>query len=257
MKILLTLNLLLFFFLSSIQTQAFAENRTTYYAKITSNNVFFYQTLDENAKLFEIPNSYFVLLTDNANDDFYAAKYGEMLGFVKKSEVVPMDGTPQNPYATNYSCRITSMSGLSLKSEPTFESETIENLEFLENKIYFYGKKQGQEFFPNSTDVWLYCKYSLNDTTKFGYVFSYYCDFSSNVKENKEYFNEITESLTFSQARLNNNGLTESIKAIIVLSVIIPCLIVTFTILTKGKNKQTKRAYRKKDYYELNENDLN
>ena len=235
---------------------ALAEERISFYAKITSSNVFFYQSTSENEKLFEIPNSYFVLLTEEANDEFYIAKYGDILGFVKKSEVTPMNGTPKSPYATKYTCRITSMSGLSLMSEPSFDSEKIENFDFLENKIYYYGKMQGQEFFPNSTDIWFYCKYSHDNSVKFGYIFSYYCDISSNIKENKEYFDEITEKLSFKSPSVNSSGLSDSIKAIIVLSVAIASLIVTYYILTKGK-KSKKRNNRKKDYYELSENDLN
>jgi len=235
-----------------------ADENLSYYAKITSSNIYFYNTCNEDDKLFEIPSSYFVLLTDDANEEFYSAKYGNILGYVKKNEVTPMNGSPINPYATKYNFRITSMSGLSLMKEATFESEEITNIDFLEDKIYFYGNFQGQEFFPNSTDIWHYCSYTKNNKTQYGYLFSYYCDFINELKTNDEYFEEITETLKFKIETVSSSGLSDSIKALIILAVIIPILIACYFFITpKKKKEKPKIIKRHKDYYELNESDLN
>lgn len=251
----LILTVILIFF-SLPPSFAKADSKLSYYAKITNDNVFFYSQTDEEAKLFEIPNSYFVLLTDNADDDFYQAKYADLIGFVKKNQVTPMNGTPSSPYASSTKCRVTSMSGLPMKESPTFESEDVCQLEFLENNVYYYGKKQGQEYFSNSTNIWYYCKAYSNENAKYGYIFSFYCDFVSNLRENTEYFEEITQSLVFSNVVQNSAGLSESLKAIIILSIAIPTLLVVYFFLTPKKKKKISHS-RKKDYYELSENDLN
>ena len=250
---------LLFVIFSSNLTYAQASDSLsyTYYAKATANNVFFYQSATEDAPLFEIPKSYFVLLIDDANDDFYKAIYGELTGYVKKEEVVAMNGTPQTPYATVHNIRITSMSGLSLQSQATFESTPITTLDFLESNIVYYGKLSGQEYFPNSSKTWYYCSFNENSKANFGYLFSYYCDLPSSIKPNEEYFEEITEKLIFKKPLLKSNGLSDTVKALIVLSVVIPSLLCLYFFLMPKKAKSKKIIRRKKDYYELNENDLN
>ncbi len=260
MKYLLSLSLLLVFFSPCKPTQTFASASLSYYAKVTTNGVFFYNHKNEESKQFEIPKSYFVLLTGDANEEFYSAKYGECEGFVKKSQVVAMDGTPNSPYATKFNFRITSMSGLPIFEEATFESEKILNLEFLEDDIFFYGKFQGQELFTNSTDIWYYCSYSQNNETKYGYVFSYYCDFISPISQNDEYFEEITEKLVFTPEIKPISSKNDTLNALIVLAVVIPVLICLYFFLTprKTNNKEKpKRAKRRSDYYELSESDLN
>ena len=240
------------------KTLALADESLCYYAKVTSSSTYFYNTCNEEDKLFEIPTSYFVLLTDDANEEFYSAKYGNCLGFVKKTEVTPMNGTPINPYANKYNFRITSMSGLPLLKKATFESEEILNIEFLEDNIFFYGNFQGQEFFPNSTDIWYYCSYTKNNKTEYGYVFSYYCDFINQVKANDEYFEEITGTLKFKIETISSSGLSDSVKALIILGVIIPVLIGCYFFITPRKKKDKPKIVRRhKDYYELNESDLN
>ncbi len=257
MKYILLLLLSTFSFCFDFQP-ATASGDLSYYAKILSPGTYFYSTCNDHDKLFELPTSYFVLLTDDAGEDFYSAKYGNCVGYVKKKEVSPMQGTPLKPYATSYNFRITSLSGLPLFQEATFESEEITNIEFLEDKIYFYGNFQGQELFSNSTDIWYYCSYTKNNKTEYGYVFSYYCDFINEIKNNDEYFEEITGNLTFKIDSISSPAMSDTVTAIIVLAVIIPLLIGLYFFLTPNKKKTKNKVVRRhKDYYELNESDLN
>lgn len=267
MKALLILSLLITIISQNqgIQTiKAEANTQSTYYAKITTDGNFFYEepsTSEEN-KLFVIPCSYFVLLIANANEDFYYAKYLDLYGYVKKDEVTPMDGVPKTPYA-NSTFRVFSQNGLSLQSQPNTESQTIGKIGFLENDVIYYGEKTGEEPFPESTNIWYYCKPTQNETQKLGYVFSYYCDKKSKITENTEYFPKITGELTFdNELNIKNGGLTDTVKAIIILAVSLPCLIILYLILTphkkkiKDKNGKLKTIKRGKDYYEFNEDDL-
>ena len=235
---------------------ASAETQKNYYAKITSKGCFFYDQPNENSLLFEIPETYFVLLTENANEEFYCAKYGNCIGYVRKNDVVPMKDVPTNPYATDFTFRVTSMSGLSLMNEATFESDELISLNFLEEDINFYGNLQGQEFFPNSTDIWYYCSYTKNNRTYYGYLFSYYCDFQQSIPKNNEYFEEITSSLVFKEIPAISSN-SDTITAIIILAVIISILLCCYFFITPKKKPRIKTARRKKDYYELTENDLN
>jgi hypothetical protein len=238
---------------------ACAENKKTYYAKITSQGTYFYSQCNEHSIMFEIPESYFVLLTGDANETYYLAKYGDCSGYVKKSSVTPMNGTPKQAYTNTYNIRVTSMSGLNLMERPTFESEVKINIDFLEDNLLYYGNAYGQEYFPNSTNIWHYCSYIKNNQIYYGYLFSYYCDFQTAIPRNSEYFDEITETLIFTMNTPNASSGSETIRALIILAVLIPLLIgCYFFISPKKKNSHsTKLPRRKRDYYELSESDLN
>lgn len=241
----------------------YASENLTFYAKVISNGVFFYSACNDNSQIFEIPTTYFVLLTGDANEKFYTAKYGNLSGFVHKNEVVPMNGKPENPYAIQNNFRITSMSGLTLHKKATFESDEITTLPFLESDVEYYGKLQGQELFPNSTSIWLYASYMTENKVYYGYLFSYYCDFETKILENEEYFEEITETLVFTHIEDENrvNNTSDTLTALIILAIAIPLLIGCYFFITPTKKRTEKEAKpsrkRHKDYYELSENDLN
>lgn len=248
---------------SPATTTVRADETKTYYAKILNSNAYFYSspTSYDDAKLFVIPSSYFVLLLDNAGEDFYYAKYLDLYGYVKKNEVTPMDGTPTNPYA-NSTFRNFSPNGLSVYSRPKSDAEILGSLNFLQTDITLYGEIIGEELFENSTNTWFYCSTTQNGNKITGYAFSYYCDIVTRPSENTEYFPEITGELVFSNSLSDGGGLSDTAIAIIILAVSLPCLVVLYLLLSPSKRKvgkkteKVKTVKRGKDYYEFNEDDL-
>lgn len=240
----------------------FAQENKTYYAKVLNSDTYFYSQPDddENCKLFAVPATYFVLLLDNAGEDFYYAKYSDLYGYVKKNSVTPMDGTPLNAYA-NSTFRNFSQSGLSIYSRPKANASVVGSLQFLQEDVPLYGEIVGDELFEQSTNVWFYCKTTIDGKSVEGFVFSYYCDAVVKPSENVEYFPEITQELVFSNSQ-PTGGLSDTTTAIIILAVALPCLVILYLLLAphkrKGGQKQqkTKLAGRGKDYYEFNEDDL-
>lgn len=248
---------------SPASTTVHADEANTYYAKILSSSTYFYSSPNDydDARLFIIPSSYFVLLLDNANEEFYYAKYADLYGYVKKNDVTPMDGTPSSPYA-NSTFRNFSPNGLSIYSRPQSGAEILGSLQFLQTDIPLYGEIVGEELFEDSTNTWFYCSTTQNGQTINGYAFSYYCDIIVRPTENTEYFPEITGELVFSNTLSGGVGLSDTAKAIIILAVSLPCLIVLYLLLSPSKRKTSKSAEkvktvkRGKDYYEFNEDDL-
>ncbi len=249
---------------NSIATvSAASDSGRTYYAKILNENTYFYEKSGENFEnKFVLPNSFFVLLIGEEGE-YYQAKYQDLFGYVKKNEVTPMDGTPVNPYAKN-SFRAYSTGGLEVYSAPKIGASTIGRLGFLQEDVPMYGEIIGDELFSYSTNKWFYCSFQQNGETLRGYVFSYYCDRQVRASENTEYFPEITGTLDFSPALPANGGLSDTVTAIIILAVSLPCLIVLYLLLSpakrrKGKTEKAKspvKIKRGKDYYEFNEEDL-
>lgn len=255
----------IFFCLSSqpIVAHAESENNNTYYAKVLST-AYFYSSpsaLDE-AQIFMLPESYFVLLIGEENG-FYYAKYLDLYGYVKKNDVTPMDGTPTTPYAT-LSFRVFNENGLKIQSRPNYSSQNVGKLDYLQKDVLLYGSLNGQEPFPQSSNEWYYCKGDINGKHVNGYVFSYYCDTVTKLEENIEYFPQIEGDLVFNKGSLpSGGGLSDTVKAIIILSVALPCLVVLYLLLSPGKHKLHRKSAKKgavvrrgKDYYELNEDDL-
>ena len=246
-----------------LSASAASESGKTYYAKVLSENTHFYS---KSGEIFEdkfiLPNSFFVLLIGE-EDEYYQAKYLDLFGYVKKNEVIPMDGTPSNPYPNN-TFRARANGGLEVYSAPRRGATVIGNLDFLQDGILKYGEITGDELISYSTNKWFYCSFQQNGVTSQGYVFSYYCDHPVSSSENTEYFSEITGTLDFSPELPANGGLSDTVTAIIILSVSLPCLIVLYLLLSPAKRRKVKtekakspvRIKRGKDYYEFNEDDL-
>lgn len=244
---------------------AASENQKTYYAKVLDGNSYFYEKAsnEQFEKLFILPSTYFVLLVGEEGE-YYSAKYMDLFGYVKKTEVTPMEGTPVTPYATS-TFRAYDRSGLEVYSKPQENAEVVGKLGFLQENIKMYGFTYGDELFPSSTNQWIYCFYESGGQTIRGYAFKYYCDEIKLAGENPEYFPEITGTLDFGSDLPNGGGLSDTVKAIIILAVSMPCLIVLYLLLSpskrRHKNKGEKvkspaRIKRGKDYYEFNEDDL-
>lgn len=254
-------------FLASPKITSFtslAESKQTYYAKVQSSGTYLYSTpIDEtNFRMFEIPTSYFVLLMEDENDNFYYAKYGETFGYVLKDSITPMNGTPKQPYAKK-SFRVFSQVGLPLYSQPTTASSYEITLPYKTQVSDVYGYISGEEILESSTNQWIYCSFTQSGKKYFGYIFSYYCDLVSPSVENSEFFTEINGPLDFSPINTGPGAnLSDTAKVLIAFSVIIPCLIILYLMLRpKDKSKQTSKHIifhrPKRDYYEFNEDDLN
>lgn len=243
-----------------------AADTKTYYAKILSDNVYIFADTsgEENSRLFVVPNSYFVLLVGD-KDDYYYAKYSGVMGYVKKTDVMPMDGVPMCPFA-NQTFRAFAQNGLEVFSSPRANASALGKLSFLQDNVTFYGTASGDELFPKSTSTWLYCSFDSGGEVKNGYVFSYFCDNLSLASENLEYFSEITEPLSFASELPTDGGLSDTAKAMIILGVSLPCLVILYLVLSpkkrallaKGRRKEKSPPQKRgRDYYEFNEDDLN
>lgn len=258
-KILIFLSLLLLqsTCISSVPTYA---DDLYYYAKIEKGGTFLYASADESSPLFELPESYFVLLTDKANDKFYNATYLDKTGYVKISEVTPMQGQPNTPFASA-TFRVFSINGLGLYKSPSLQSAgLITNVPYLTSTINYYGKIEGESI-PNKSNVWYYCKFIEPASTYQGYLYSVFCDELSPIIKNQESFPLITSPL-FPQKGSGLGGLSDTAKTFIILGVSLPCALIIYLLIKptlsgqKQKVKKKKPRRRHGDYFEFDENDL-
>ena len=89
--------LLLFILLPTYNHTVYAEVDGEFYGKIASENVYLYSSPSSTSPLFQLPYSYFVKIND-VSESYYAVTYKDLTGYVLKSEVRLMEGTPNTPY---------------------------------------------------------------------------------------------------------------------------------------------------------------
>lgn len=248
--------LLIFIFLSIIFSQnyyiCFAESCPTYYAKVEYEG-YFYSSSNENSAIFQIPTSYFVLLTGEENASFFKASYKGLNGFVKKSEVTPMSGTPASPYP-NANFRVFAKEGLGLYSTPSSSSTLVSTIPYLYQELEFYGFMTGEIDIPEKSNQWYYCKY----LSSYGYLYSVFCDNLPTIEKNTEIFDIITPN--FSQS--NISSLSKSSLVWIIVGVGLPSLVVLFLLLKPSLIKERilngkAKPRRRKDYFEFDDSSLN
>lgn len=241
------------------------------FAKVETSGVFLYNSpiSEENYKVFEIPATYYVELLADAKDEsglFYSARYIDVFGYVKKSEVLAVEGTPSHPFATNASFRIFSPSGLDLKSTPSNETpfNRIVNVPYLCTDLVFYGQILGDEMIPDKSNTWYYCKYISGTSVYYGYLYSDLCDKLSTIPQNTEILPKFEGELFVpilepEVAPSPLSALNIEVKLLVIIAVCLPCLALIYLIFkpTKlvadngtEKSKKIKRL-KKSEFYEL------
>lgn len=272
-KIMIILNLVfalaVISFISRTPNVTYAQEeqaKLEYYAKVTTDGVNLYSSpssLSPNA-LFEIPKSYFLVIMAE-KDDFYYARYNDVYGYVKKSQVSVMDGTPENPFYIQ-SFRVFSLGGLPLYSKPSAENGSlITDVPYLADNLVYYGKTTGQMLVPDKSVTWYFCKYVVDDNIYQGYLYSVFCDkIEENIPLNTETFPLITTPLFPTDVESELSGLSNTAKVLIVVGVSVPCAIILYLLIrptlsraTLSKEKKTPfKRKRKTDYFEFDESDL-
>ena len=257
----------------------YAATSRTYFARIKYSNAYLYKTATQNSSsdniYFNLPQSYFVEVISKPSADFFEAKYLDQVGFVKKSDIEFVSGTPVNPYADKVSFRVFAQNGLNLRSTP-FESEGISNrittIPFLETNLRYIGQIEGEEAISNRGNVWYYCNYYRLDEVLTGYVYAGYCDMLSSIPQNTEQLSVIEEpsfeKLVENQSSTSDldntiNKLPQKTQIIIIIAVSLPALLILYLLFKPAKliasSKATKKSSDTKkkrkryhdDYYEI------
>ncbi len=167
------------------------EAQTVAYAQILHAGCYLYKTPSDNTNYnnvyFMLENSYFVELLSDYNEEFYKAKYIDCIGYVKKTQVQCVQGTPKKPYLDNISFRVYNNLSRGMYDKPYMNTNNPTLKVYLpmycEDLIY-YGFVYGESAVEERTNIWYYCKYTV--TNEFGYVYSDACDKMTNIIPNSE-----------------------------------------------------------------------
>lgn len=163
----------------------------TYFARVMFEQTYFYKTPNEDDSIkniyFELPKTYFVELLSLTNN-FYEARYKDIIGYVKKDCVQAVSGTPSNPFLNNITFRVYSEMSQTIYSAPTIQnnSNIITKIPLYSNNVQYIAKVDGECLILNRTNDWFYCKYNSNGIDYFGYVYSDFCDEITEIVNNTE-----------------------------------------------------------------------
>ena len=217
-----------------------ATEKNTCFARVLFEQVYLYKTAQPNDATtnvyFELPRTYFVELLSKEND-FYKAKYMDIVGYVKKDSVQAVEKAPANPFLTNINFRVYAELSEQLRSSPNINqsSNLIVSIPHLNKSLTYYGKIIGQCLIDGRTNIWYYCKFT-SDKEYFGYVYSDFCDEMNPLLANNEDVKYINNP-TFEPIKPETNTIPEDSDFVGILIAIlsIPAIIFLFLLLKNTK----------------------
>lgn len=238
-----------------------ASPLTTYvYARVVSPAAYFYsypqRSISDNA-LFVLTESYFVLLLSNYNDTFYKAQYRDLVGFVLKTDVMPVAQTPTTPFLETLSFRVFSSDGKNMYANPTNENSSLVTVVDLYFPIDFYGYISGQEMIKDRGTTWFFGK--VGD--KFGYLYAGLCDGLSEIVPNTEQMTAIANPFEDDNSFLYNLvEMTPGLKILVLFLLVVPSFFLIYLLfkpykIIKEKTKIKRRSKMQtikqiQDYYD-------
>lgn len=252
--------ILLFTLLTLLQamqsTSTIYAESTSFYAQIQSPNVYLYNDkLD--TPIFEIPETFYVQLLENSVNGYYKAEYNGIVGYISENSIQCVSNAPSTPYLVNVSFRNYGNQSSELRSEPSRVGGTstlICELPLYETNFEFIGKISGEEVVPNRSDIWYYCKYTKNNQTKIGYIYSGLVDMFSNYYSNPIDAYPITKHpwkiVTNSNPAANLSLPTHS-QSLVILGISIPIIILLFALFRPVKNDNKRNEKQSNKKYDL------
>ena len=210
-----------------------------------------YKTPNEDDSIaniyFELPKTYFVELLSKSGN-FYEAKYIDFIGYVKKDCVQAVASTPINPYLKNITFRVYSELSQNIWSSPTTQegSNILTQMPHLTKNISYIGKINGECLIEGRTNVWFYCKYTKANLDYYGYVYSDFCDETTQINNNMEEVTYINNP-TFEAYIEATNTIPKNSNTIgVIVGILsIPALIFVFMILKSSKILNQEKVKRK------------
>ena len=158
-----------------------------------------------------------------------------------------IDGTPISAFLDNITFRVYSELSQNLRSEPQVKNDNlITQLPPLTKNIQYIGKVSGECLIEGRTNVWFYCKYTINNSTYFGYVYSDFCDEITPIINNNESFTYI-DNPTFEKQIEPINSIPENSNfvGIIVAILSLPALAFVLLVIKSGKILNEKKIGKK------------
>lgn len=176
-------------------------------------------------------NTYYVEILHTYNEDFYKVNYNGVTGFVNRRNVKKVDGTPTTPYPDNIKMK-TINNNVYLRSTPTKGNNTLSIIPANCTNLKFIGYAYGEQVDDFRENVWYYVNY----LDVYGYVYSEYISEISNIPQNIEKLNFISDDYVDI-----TNPLSDASCIIVICVLLTPTLLILLLLYKKPKqNKKFK-----------------
>ena len=218
------------------------------YAQITTTKSYLYRTASQNPDISniwcELPQSYFVEILNDYNDNFYKVDYNTVVGFVLKTDVKEIINSISSPYPSGINVNINSNSGCYIRSLPiskTNSNNIIDTLNKGTKNILFIGYAYGDECIDLKGNLWYLVKYN----NEIGYIYSDFVESKVTIYPNVEEVSYLSNNYQSTML----NPLSDKSTIIIVFAIMTPCIFILIMLfLPKPKKKlPTTRTKRIKE----------
>lgn len=222
------------FLLNNLNKTTPVSSSSSLFGRVVTNNAMLLKTPtkveDSLNCYFLLEETYFVIVLNEENNDFYYVSYQDVKGYVKKNDIQLVNEQISFPYLTNITFDIIKPCFLSNTPKNNTSSQIISLTP--QTNIVFYGKIYGDEIYKNSGNLWYYSKIQNGENFITGYIHSSYTNNLSPITQNTIVTTKFISS--GQTTNLLNLNLTSQTTLIIVVS--LPILFILFLLL-KGFKK--------------------
>ena len=243
--------LILCFNFANIENFSYAKTQSVRYAKVL-NGCLLYKSQDLKDDIdnvyFVVPESYFVTILEDVNDNAYKVQYDKYIGYVKCEFVSPVTFVPDVKTLTNIKCDIKQTSGTQIWNKPSADGNVLAIIPAGEIGVSYISYVFGEIPTGGEINVWYYILYtpSSNLTNVYeGYVYSEnvtnLTDIPVNLEDNPELYVDGKDSGE------NNVYISSTFKTVIVALISIPIILLISIILYKLVKFITKYTNKNKN----------
>lgn len=208
---------LIFFIFNQTTLVAYATPESNSYGKVLDNcKLYLNLSLNSDECLFIIPESYFVVVLDDVNNQCYKVQYKKYIGYVLKEKISICSFIPTVKYLDGVTFDIKPSSGTQIWSRPTDLSKPVTIISAGTCDIDYIASIYGDIPSGGVSNLWYYVTYTSNE-------------FSTNVYEGYIY-SENTLNLSTIPVNLENNngdGVTEKSKNLLISSGTLKTIIIS------------------------------
>ena len=147
------------FFVKKTQITQANTNATSGYAKVLTNDCYFFEKPEKNAGLFLLEQSYFVKVIDNFDDVFFKVRYLEFEGYVERNKICFAEEYPTSPFLVGITFDIYDLGNVCMRSSPeTFDNDKniLCTIPVSTKNLIYYGKCVGEEAIEGLGNIWYY-----------------------------------------------------------------------------------------------------
>lgn len=216
-------------------SRVFAQDTSSDYAQIVTSGYLYHspnKSLPSYNQICMLEASYFVKIILVHDNDFYFVSYNEVEGYVLKSVVKKIIGTPKNKFP-NLTVSTNENKCLLRSSPMRTDSNILATIEANTTSIKYIGKIIGQEMWDFGGTTW----YFVNYHGLKGYIYGGYLTTRPVVPPN-------TEQISFieSESYLTVNPLSNQQCLVIIFITLIPAVFILVVLFKKPKLPVKKPA---------------